>query len=67
MAEENKIILDADVKPLRLQLREATEGLQLARQRFGEFSDEAIEASKKVADIKGEIDAAKTNNNHGKY
>ena len=58
MAEENKIILDADVKPLRLQLREATEGLQLARQRFGEFSDEAIEASKKVADIKGEIDAA---------
>lgn len=58
MAEENKIILDADVKPLRLQLREATEALQLARQRFGEFSDEAIEASKKVADIKGEIDAA---------
>lgn len=58
MAEENKIILDADVKPLRLQLREATEGLQLARQRFGEFSDEAIQASKKVADIKGEIDAA---------
>ena len=58
MAEENKIILDADVKPLRLQLREATEGLQLARQRFGEFSDEAINASKKVADIKAEIDAA---------
>ena len=55
---ENKIILDADVKPLKTQLREATEGLQLARQRFGEFSAEAIEASKKVADIKAEIDAA---------
>jgi hypothetical protein len=58
MAEENKIILDADVKPLRLQLREATEGLQLARQRFGEFSDEAIEASKKVAGIRDSINAA---------
>ena len=55
---ENKIILDADVKPLKTQLKEATQGLLLARQRFGEFSDEAIEASKKVADIKAEIDAA---------
>ena len=58
MAEENKIILDADVKPLRLQLREATEELQLARQRFGEFSDEAVEASKKVAGIRDSINAA---------
>jgi len=58
MAEENKIILDADVKPLRLQLREATEALQLARQRFGEFSDEAVEASKKVAGIRDSINAA---------
>ena len=58
MAEENKIILDADVKPLRLQLREATEALQLARQRFGEFSDEAIEAAQNVAGIRDEINAA---------
>ena len=58
MAEENKIILDADVKPLRLQLREATEQLQLARQRFGEFSDEAISASKNVAGIRDSINAA---------
>ena len=58
MAEENKIILDADVKPLRLQLREATQQLQLARQRFGEFSDEAISASKNVAGIRDSINAA---------
>lgn len=58
MAEENKIILDADVKPLKKQLREATQELQLARQRYGEFSDEAIQAAQNVAAIRDEIQAA---------
>lgn len=58
MAEENKIILDADVKPLKKQLREATQELQVARQRFGDLSTEAIEAAKKVAGIRDSIEAA---------
>lgn len=57
MAEDNKVIIDVDVKPLKLQLREATEGLQAARQKFGEFSKEAIAAAQKVAAIKDEIEA----------
>lgn len=55
---ENTIVLDADVKPLKKQLREATLELQSARQRFGDLSDEAIEAAKKVAGIKDSIEAA---------
>jgi hypothetical protein len=55
MAEENKIILDADVKPLKKQLREATQELQLARQKFGDVSTEAVEAAKKVASIRDSI------------
>jgi len=58
MAEENKIILDADVKPLKKQLREATQELQVARQKYGEFSDEAIQAAQNVAAIRDEIEAA---------
>ncbi len=58
MAEENKIILDADVKPLKKQLREATQELQVARQQYGEFSDEAVNAAQKVAGIRDEIEAA---------
>jgi len=58
MAEENKIILDADVKPLKKQLREATQELQLARQRYGEFSNEAVNAAKKVATIRDSIEDA---------
>jgi len=58
MAEENKIILDADVKPLKKQLREATQELQVARQKYGEFSNEAVQAAQKVAGIRDEIDAA---------
>ena len=58
MAEENKIILDADVKPLKKQLREATQELQVARQRFGEFSTEAVNAAQKVALIRDEIEDA---------
>jgi hypothetical protein len=58
MAEENKIILDADVKPLKKQLREATQELQQARQKYGELSDEAVQAAQKVAGIRDEIDAA---------
>jgi hypothetical protein len=58
MAEENKIILDADVKPLKKQLREATQELQVARQKFGEFSDEAVMAAQKVAGIRDSIEDA---------
>ena len=58
MAEENKIILDADVKPLKKQLREATLELQNARQKFGELSTEAVDAAKKVAGIRDSIEAA---------
>jgi hypothetical protein len=58
MAEENKIILDADVKPLKKQLREATQELQVARQKYGEFSSEAVQAAQKVALIRDEIEAA---------
>ena len=58
MAEENKIILDADVKPLKKQLREATQELQVARQKFGELSDEAIAAAQNVAAIRDEIQGA---------
>jgi hypothetical protein len=58
MAEENKIILDADVKPLKKQLREATQELQVARQKYGEFSDEAVKAAQKVAGIRDSIEDA---------
>lgn len=57
MAEDNKVIIDVDVKPLKLQLRESVEGLQAARQKFGEFSQEAVAAAQKVAAIKDEIEA----------
>ena len=58
MAEENKIILDADVKPLKKQLRDATLELQAARQKFGELSDEAVLAAQNVANIRDEIQGA---------
>lgn len=58
MADQNTIILDADVKPLKKQLREATQELQVARQKFGEFSDEAVTAAQKVATIRDEIQDA---------
>jgi hypothetical protein len=58
MAEENKFILDVDVKPLKAQLKESVKELQSARQKFGEFSDEAINAANKVAAIRDEIEAA---------
>jgi hypothetical protein len=58
MAEENKIILDADVKPLKKQLREATLELQAAREKFGELSDEAVLAAQNVANIRDEIQGA---------
>jgi hypothetical protein len=58
MAEENKIILDADVKPLKKQLKEATLELQAARQKFGDLSTEAVEAAKKVAGIRDSIEDA---------
>lgn len=55
---ENSLIIDVDVKPLKSQLKEATVSLQAARQKFGEFSEEAINAANKVAAIKDEIEAA---------
>jgi hypothetical protein len=57
----NKFILDVDVKPLKLQLREATLELQRAQQKFGDYSQAAIDASKKVAAIKDAMqDAAES-------
>jgi hypothetical protein len=58
MAEENKIVLDADVKPLKKQLKEATLELQNARAKFGELSTEAVDAAKKVAGIRDSIEDA---------
>lgn len=55
---ENSLIIDVDVKPLKTQLKEATVALQSARQKFGEFSKEAIDAANKVAAVKDEIEAA---------
>lgn len=55
---DNKFILDVDVKPLKLQLREATQELQKAQQQFGAFSQEAIYASQKVAAIKDAMEDA---------
>lgn len=58
MAEENKVILDVDVAPLKTQLKEAKLELESARAQFGEFSDEAVAAAEKVAGIKDEIEGA---------
>jgi hypothetical protein len=55
---ENTIVLDADVKPLKKQLKEATLELQAARQKFGDLSDEAVNAAKKVAGIRDSIQDA---------
>ncbi len=55
---EDKIIIDADVKPLKSQLKGAIQDLQVARQKFGEMSDQAIAAAKKVGAIKDAIQDA---------
>ena len=55
---EDKIIIDADVKPLKSQLKGAIQDLQAARQKFGEMSDQAIAAAKKVGAIKDAIQDA---------
>lgn len=52
------LVLDIDVKPLKLQLKEATSDLQKMRQKFGEASTEAVNAAKKVAAIKDAIQGA---------
>jgi hypothetical protein len=52
------IILDANITPLKKQLKDATQELQIARQRFGDLSAEAVEAAKKVAGIRDSIAAA---------
>ena len=48
----------AGAEPLKKQLREATQELQLARQKYGEFSNEAVNAAKKVATIRDSIEDA---------
>jgi hypothetical protein len=52
------IILDANITPLKKQLKDATQELQIARQRFGDLSTEAVAAAKKVAGIRDSIAAA---------
>jgi hypothetical protein len=52
------IILDANITPLKKQLKDATQELQIARQRFGDLSTEAVAAAKKVATIRDSIEAA---------
>jgi hypothetical protein len=59
MSEQNTFIIDVDVKPLKAQLKDATRDLQAARQKFGEFSEEAVNAAQKVAAIKDAIEGAK--------
>jgi hypothetical protein len=52
------IILDANITPLKKQLKDATQELQVARQKFGDLSTEAVDAAKKVAAIRDSIEAA---------
>lgn len=52
------IILDANITPLKKQLRDATQELQVARQKFGDLSTEAVNAAKKVALIRDSIEDA---------
>jgi len=59
MSEQNTFIIDVDVKPLKAQLKDATRDLQAARQKFGEFSEEAVNAAQKVAAIRDSIEDAK--------
>jgi hypothetical protein len=56
MAES--VILDANITPLKKQLKDATQELQVARQKFGDLSTEAVQAAKKVATIRDAIQAA---------
>lgn len=56
MAES--IILDANITPLKKQIRDATQELQVARQKFGDLSAEAVAAAKKVATIRDAVAAA---------
>jgi hypothetical protein len=55
---DDKLIIDVDIKPLRMQLREATQELQKAQQAFGPFSKEAELASRKVAAIRDAMEDA---------
>jgi hypothetical protein len=52
------IILDANITPLKKQLKDATQELQVVRQKFGDLSTEAVAAAKKVATIRDSIEAA---------
>ena len=52
------IILDANITPLKKQIKDATQELQVARQKFGDLSTEAVEAAKKVAAIRDAVAAA---------
>lgn len=57
MAEET-LILDVSIAPLKQQLKDAKQELELARQKFGETSEEAVKAAGKVAEIKDAIEGA---------
>jgi hypothetical protein len=52
------IILDANITPLKKQIKDATQELQVARQKFGDLSTEAVAAAKKVATIRDAVAAA---------
>ena len=46
---------ETQTKSLKLQLREATVELQRAQQEFGDYSQAALDAAKKVATLKDQI------------
>lgn len=50
---------DTQTKSLKLQLKEATVELQKAQQEFGDYSQAALDAAKKVATLKDQIQEAK--------
>jgi hypothetical protein len=50
---------ETQTKSLKLQLREATVELQRAQQEFGDYSQAALDAAKKVATLKDQIQEAR--------
>jgi len=61
MAEKKVIELEVktNIKPLKTQLREAQQEVQVLSEKFGETSREAINAAKKAAELKDAIGEAK--------
>ena len=58
MAEKRTIELEvtSDIKPLKAQLREAVEELQKMVSLYGEQSEQALEAAKRAAELKDQIE-----------